>query len=519
MILPRGYSGADHRLLLREDIQRDLNWSVTNQWGSGIQDLYPNSNIVVFPRYPDRVRSSIRSLYEECRHSLLLSCGERGNGTEEFLLRAANNTYTRLAGIQITKSSRSKRRALIRRAGKSPIPSVIHIPIDDTFTPEIAEMLSALAESNISYANLTSVFSDVQGTIGEAQFPESSGNPFFGLHASAASMYGRQNSGYTRGELSAGSRNYRAGSSEAISDNATTRRRLTTMADDPKHSDSGDRISEEIEFAERVLIADMSGLVSLDDHDITARFDAGSLVDILYRGNPAMCPQRALSYYIVGSRRNEFLMRGTFSFDGVGVHGLRATQGIGGEGVAREGRVVTDYFFMENCSSLIVSMVVVYPEFMPGVVVESWAPFELPVFTYGRSEEVTVEAKLLDGEKYQLDLSEPKRAYTLSGNGFCFKNADYAMFIVYPESESNHMQLLPVKLRRLGRKRVLVASIGGSYSPIDGSQFNGYSSHTVVAIDIQKAEHCRYPIIRSDICGEAGRPWYRYSGYKTSSPL
>ncbi len=266
------------------------------------------------------------------------------------------------------------------------------------------------------------------------------------------------------------------------------------------------------EPAERTLIADMSGTVRLEDEELTAIFSEGTISNLLYRGEPVLEGIAAESYYIEESEQIHFYREGAFSFEGKGLHGLRAAASIRGEGIRIPGSLVYDYFFMENYTCLFVSITCVYPIFHEGREITSLAVLDIPLYAAKRGDSFHIEGRYMNGERYQVSLPGTKCSYLLPGSTFSIGCSHNTLTLSYPESENNYTRILPVSVTRRGRGALLRISPEGFTGKTAGSAISGFSYHSLFALQVQAGGKVKHTPFRSDIYREIGKPWVKFTG-------
>ncbi len=522
LLLPRGYAATPHSLLYPEDVEKDLSWAKRNPWGSGIADVYPQADFILFPYSPDWLRENIQSAYESETNPILLTYYDES--VRDFHYYLKTNSLMRLDGLHVKGATTGLRQQLLRKYRTSPYPVLVILETlagrSSGDIRHIFENLAACMHRRFQYRNLAELVADggvppLEDPYAFAKGRLSSGTVIPStVPTTPADVCSRARCGYTRVEISASTRNIRDGGGDPLSGDAGTRDRLLSLApacngergDEPR---AEPRRQRNIDFTlkDRRLIADMSGLVTLEDHELSAEFDDGRLTNVLLGGASILCKGSAGSYYAVeGNHRQDATRGGSFSFEGDRIHGLRSTQAIRGMGITKDGSIVTDYFFMEGYRSLFISIGCIFPVFAPHITIDSWACFELPVFTIPAGRSIRAESRLLNGEKYSIDLSRTDVDYVLPGNSFCLKNESHSVFFVMPETERNPLQLLPIRVVRAARKYTVLISPGGSYHPAMGLDFSGYAMRIVIALDVQSKSAERYPVIRSDVYEETGLP-------------
>jgi hypothetical protein len=516
LLLPLGYSATPHSLLFPEDVQIDLDWARKNPWGSGISDIYPQASVILFPNSPDWLRGNVQSTYESETNALLLRFYDETARRSYYYLKT--NTLLQLDGIHLNGSSKGLRQHLLRGSRASPRPALLIVEPLARLSPgnvgHAFEDIAASIHPRLDYCNMKE-FTQGDGT----SYRADPGMPTPGRYSSGmavapttsttpADVCSREISGYTRSQISASIRNIRSGHNHTLSTDAQTRDRLVSLASvHGTQKRGGPYQRPDVAPKDRTLIADMSGLVTLEGQELSAEFDDGRLTNVRLRGKPILCGGAARSSFTIeGSEPQHATSAGAFSFEGDRIHGLRSSQMIDGEGTAVAGSIIVDYFFMEGYRSLLISISCVFPVLEPDIILDSWSCFEMPIFSFPRGSSIRTESRLLNGEKYNVELSRSEVDYVLPGNSFCLRNDSHSVFVVLPETERNPLQLLPVRVAREGRRYTVLINPGGSYQSAVGSDLSGYAMRMVIALDIQDKSAERYPVIRSDIYGETGLP-------------
>ncbi|MBN1685647.1 MAG: hypothetical protein JW852_03285, partial [Spirochaetales bacterium] len=483
MLLPRGYSAAPHTHLLRNDILRDLQWAIHNPWHPGAREMYADKLPVIFPANPDWSRENTREIYTTWADRLLLELVDAATGGACYVLRYPKETPRLLAVHRVPDCISDRRNSVkkaVQRLKRSAFPLALHITAAETDPPgRVSEQLDGL---------LSLLPAAAFGSIDELPAQSSREEPKWRtvpVPCTPADLKRLQENGYGRTEISASSRSLQTRKRSSVPARAITRQRLRALAPGESDKAERDRDAGDIGIIERTLIADMSGEISLCDGDVCARFEEGRLSSV-FRGEQAViCEKPVSSYYMIENLRCEFTNHGAFSFESEHVHGLRTSQTIRGSGIVQEGRVVRDYFFIEDEPGLFISTVYVFPVFEQGVLVQKWAPFELPLFGYHPDEEIAVESKAPDGERSVVELTDSAGCFCVAGNAFRLKKGNHVVDITYPEDDSGVFRQLPVRIEKNGRKAHVSITPEGCYAPVPGKRFSGFAVHSVFTIDVQ----------------------------------
>ncbi|MBT3271965.1 MAG: hypothetical protein HN368_02330 [Spirochaetales bacterium] len=502
-LLPRGYACAPHSLLSTEDARSDLEWAISNPWNSGIHDIFPHAEPIITPENPDWLRDSVAALYKDRKADLLLSFQDETARQVFHLLYTKSGLiipYTSFFAGDHGPDLRKKIAKSYRRFGYAV--AIFAEPKGAEAVKELLDNIESCIYHGVNFGTLHENEAD------SFSMDRQGGTPL--LDQSPEYLFHRSDGGYRRIDISAGTRQPHTGRAKS-SRQIKTRRRLSLLKTETTLPPPPDQDSTRHTPVKRTLIADMSGTVRLKNDDLTAVFNEGALTDLIFQGKPTLTGIGSESYYIEGNEQIHFSREGAFSFEGSHVHGLRAAASIRGESITRPGSIVYDYFFLEQYVCLFVSITCMYPVFKAGADIESWAILDFPLFSSRRGDPFSIEAKYMNGERYQITLPGSKGSYVLPGNTFNISGAETTLALSYPESDINFTRLLPLSISRKGRTTVLRISPEGFSQKTDPASLSGYSYHTVFALQVQTDGPAKFQPFRSDIYAEIGKPWVKWN--------
>jgi hypothetical protein len=127
-------------------------------------------------------------------------------------------------------------------------------------------------------------------------------------------------------------------------------------------------------------------------------------------------------------------------------------------------RIVLDYAFADERSSLTVDMTVHYPVLPSGLITES-SPLEVCLCSFGEDETLKVEVQAPKREPYACPVTPASRTFVLAGKTFTLPggNGEVQLRAAARQVTRNEQIEFRVERRRAGF--LLWCNLGGSYLP------------------------------------------------------
>lgn len=484
-IVPSGFSGAAHPLLLPEELKQELLWCYRNPWFPALENLFQLHPDSVLPFYPDLFGEAVKGVYS--RHGFRLigipiplyrvfsfSGGNRRKGPKLF----SSSAY-RIPGSKIRLS-----------------PIAVVRPEDTT-----AEIVPALLASSRKMDSLGLLFDMEPGKRGdESQQPAAA----LGI----INMISRQRRieflpwpeqvqknadtpvdpaellKYSAPLFSTNDRSIRAGAEEVRKkkrkSNLQVRRLLTSLAEatGALSENTADTDGASLEITN----ISMAGSVTLiGDGSQQATFNQGKLTNLINHGREILGGMPAQSFFATGVKRDVLKTESAFSFEREGQTGLRS---ILSARIARDQqdiRVVLDTYFGEEHGCLRLDLTVHYP-FLADRLIRESAPLELCLCSFTEDDNLLIEAELPERGCYNQAVA-PKQSITrLYGKIFRIqKGAEIVELEAAPEHKYHTEPLEFRAAKQRGAYRLLV-NLGGSYLPLPGRCFSARAQNLAYAI-------------------------------------
>jgi hypothetical protein len=235
---------------------------------------------------------------------------------------------------------------------------------------------------------------------------------------------------------------------------------LEALGGSPARARAAIRPRESRRPAEPILIAAMSGLVSLQGDSLSATFADGRLSGLQRAQAWTLGAGPADSYLIAGDRFLPLESESAFSFEQGQDSGLRSVLKAGLDGGQVE--LVIQACFREGREDLELDFRLRFPELSPGLEIQGVVPLELPVFALASGEQATVSAELLGGGSHTAVLEAEERETLFTGSRLSLSKSRGGPALVLSSAAPTGVLVLGVRVIRLRRGLHLLASPFGA---------------------------------------------------------
>ncbi len=456
-LVPMGYCGALHPLLVREELEREIAWMHESPWRDDGRDLLLPPPTVIMPWGSDLHRESTAEFLREA--GLVWSTGavDAGKGQN---LRFEGAAGTFLVPVVMTNAGARDVYRRVKAAAQHARPLMVLAEICD---PDEDAGLESAVEALVRTAK--------RGTA--LEWPRLSDCLTEGGAAGKADQALPVDPSHRASWIEA----WRLRRAEATGEDrirsilarfAPEQRRSCAPLPQPSH-----------EKRERILIASMLGTAELVEDHASASFTDGRLTAIAGPAGEYPLPLPVRSYVTVESGRRvsdyPFQTDSAFSFEAEGIRGLQESLSVGAPGEESPSTISLEYFHVDGFSCLLVNVSIRHVGDTADARVLTYAPIEIPLFSLARRDHVVATSLYPDGSSAGLGLDAHERTAELAGTGFFFSPAisrlpqtvDRAeppyLMIAFPDSGESCTDILPVRVARNGRGWVLYANPRGSY--------------------------------------------------------
>ena len=241
----------------------------------------------------------------------------------------------------------------------------------------------------------------------------------------------------------------------------------------------------------RALVANMQGFTDFQEGGLKVRFQNGKLIgieDSLRREKICRGSESALVW---NGRKHPFVTNSAFSFEGDFSWGLRQSLVLDHEDLAVPGRLIIDFFFVEESREFLVAASVRWRRWKQPVTIEKWSVLELELLGPPRSEALVTRSIWPDGRSHDLLHGRRPRRGELCGTDFTLSHGKTTLIVGFPQNQAPRPHYLPWRLsRNWGRNRLFINPEGG-YRPRPSTEFEGIEEH--FTFYLTRAEGAKLP--------------------------
>jgi len=457
-IVPSGFTGSPHPLMLPEELERELLWCYNNPWFPGLKKLFDMDPDFILPAYPDLLAEAAASVYSRQGFrvigvpiSLFRLKPRAGGGRRTYLEPLAGPAY-RITG------SRSK--ILLQ-------PVVVVRSLD-----EMSEAIS-LGITN----NLFLMFDPGAGTLAplielltrhrkvdflsfdekKRKPPATAADPAYLLNVM------EPHGGPDEQAVWAQIENFRKKKRKTNKQSCIILESLAGA--NPHNGLEGNKaaveaVGEELE----VTNAGMAGSVALIGAAVQATFVEGRFSNLVKRGAAVLAGKPSQSFLTVEGKRVDLRTESAFSFERDGQAGLRSTLSarIGGE--SQLIRVVLDHYFEGDEPTLRLDIGVHYA-LSPNTLLYESAPLEICLYSFTQADSLRIEVELASGMCFSKTVPRQEMLWRLYGKKFRIVKQDAAVQLTAAPAYKTRTGQIEFQVRKRRGGYLLFANLGGSYLP------------------------------------------------------
>jgi hypothetical protein len=477
-IVPAGFTGAPHPLLLADELERELRWCYRNPWFPAVGNLFGAHPEVIIPVYPE--------LYAEGSTGVYGSHGFRVIGVPIPLHRlftaAGKNKWTDLKPLTRADYSLPGGNAAVNLRPVAAVKPEEVTPetIEGLLTacgraPCLALMLDLAGGNRENAADAAAVLQRLllllsrhrNRKIQPRSFPAENVEaippevdpgellkflPGAGGDSTGADWDRIETLRRKKRKTNQQMRELLDATAAAVSPHTTGRR-----------ARAGRRESIEI------TNISMAGSVTLVGVDRQATFHRGLLSNLIVRGEKAFPGEAARSVFTLDGRREYLQTESAVSFDRKGESGLRSTLSTRADRQGRSVQVTLDYYFCDEHDYLTVDQTISYPPFRRGVVTEVM-PLELCLCSFTEGEPPTLTVEDPEGDPRCEPVTAHPGIVLLWGKVFRVRHGNRSVELLAEPAQPTRRGQIEFRVeKKRGAARggvyLLWANLGGSYLP------------------------------------------------------
>ncbi|TVQ36970.1 MAG: hypothetical protein EA384_13335 [Spirochaetaceae bacterium] len=466
-----GYSGAPHGALLEEELKRELNWTLRNNWGSGIRSRLGVDAPGFFHASADLARLSTLKRYGDKFPFVIAGFdASAASPLSELILydnsrryRLAAADWNRLIGPHADRPGSPARtirrltRAFLRSARSAPAAALlvqVGTPVDQWSLPLLRQLLRVLANRarlelvplDARLAGLCAIDHRAAPVIELVNNAPVSPALMRAVRLASDRRGGRQTADQTRTilQLLSGCPAKGDQDSGGVGSGAS-----------PAPADEG-----------REYIASMIGSATLSDKNIAVWFEEGALRRVESDEQSLLANRPALGWVEFAHRRQPMIVESAFSFESRQAHGLTTYALLTDQDLELPGNLQMDVLLVENFNWLVLDIRFATPVASQGVVVRRLSPLEIPLCDCSMGQWVEIESLYPDGSHGSAYV-EPGRKVTTAtiwGSVFRIRWQDRVLSVGYPSLAGQSVAPLTVELAPSGKRRCRIGlHVAGCY--------------------------------------------------------
>lgn len=450
-VIPAGYAGTPHPLLLQKEIARELEWSLKNPWGSGTADVFRLSPDILMPVQADFRRGAAVDLYRRAGFRLI-GLEFRGR-PEEYFFRGPSvaddlDTFFCLALPQTLDGIKTPRArmALPRHPSHLFVCALVNDPHAVT---RIASLIKDLGKGNSLVFTTPDAVDLPAGEYEKAShvhFPPSESFPVLPrLRHKLVKAAGSRTAGAAKSEAV---RNVL----RALADGKNEEKDIPPTAGKPK---SGKGIT---------YTANMPGEILLPGPSFDTRFAGGKLCELRENRRSLLPSTDIESSITLAGTRHSFTFDRIFSFDEETARGLEASLYLS-QSRERAYFGTLRYYTAGELPWLIITGSLVIHSTDTNTGMTGITPLGIPLVEFDPKEKSVIEALYYDGSLAQYELPAKEEAIVVSGTMFsCRLSAGKTLVFGYVPHQASRIDPLEVRITK--QKNRFIASI----NPFGSSQ-------------------------------------------------
>lgn len=489
VLIPMGYSGAYHGLLTDEELRKEIQWTSTNPWGKGFEDITDTPLPLMMPAQMDFLRPASRSYYNSLPFTWFVApemYSREGKGKryfEKLEFLDHGNLYS--FPLLCLNSSLDETGKLIRRFSKKEVsPLAVLLDFTNGNTREdLLFLYNAVVKLQqkieIKFVKISKWLSpDGKQALANTHhhpitLPRVPGTmlPMVSLPHDPADRTDRTEAGKKRFFIRTNDIGGEAGPYINVIN------RVSSVYKRAEAVESRPRTQSNETPVERSLIADMPGRVILKEHAFEVEFYNGRLTNIIGTSGPFLAGLQSQSFITIENNRYEFENTGVYSFESEEIRGLREIMSLECPPCVNNGHLVIDHMFIGEHPSLFVSVDIRYPDFPGHLRVNSYAPLEIPLYRFTPEDELSAVGVYPDDTRYSIDIPCAENIYNLPGNEHQFIKNTTAFSMIVPPVEEQQIGTVSVSVKMTKQGGILSVNPRGSYVATNTQYISGYSEH------------------------------------------
>ena len=465
LVFLQGFTGGDHALLELDELKKEISWGFANPWETGLNNIFERNPAALVPETQDHFRKSVQNFYSQSPY-MWLEIKDTGKKIGIVTARGSKSSGS-FPAVFLERVQQKKMKKLFRElyTGNRGTCFVILNANDRNHV----EKMQAFWEAGKKYSSKGREIRSIQ--FSSDLVAENPVIPYIKeqkiIPHTPFSRFCRREGTFARFTYKNNPQDFLM--KKILFAHKQEKELSGNECFDPK--------SAPFIVSERSLFANMPGTVSIAERNYEIHFENGRLCSILVSGNAILKGTPVNSFITTEKKVLSIRQSNTFSFEDDRCRGLREVAVFNDEFQKENGQIITDYFFTEDSSSLFISLYIRYPVFPNTGSIKSFAPIEIPIFTFKKHEIIRVQGFYPGGESYTQEISSEQVVRELPGLSFIFSSGKKHLFLSFPCVKEIPIHLLPMKVVKEKDNFSLYCNPMGSYRTCRSSHISGWGEH------------------------------------------
>lgn len=538
-IIPKGYTGAYHSLLMKDELEDEIQWSFSNPWVRNRLEEFNVASHLLMPSDVDFFRPDFKPFYHQSAYDWII--------TPAFPSHASFLCPITILSHQKTKVVPAYNLIPFRSPSEKPPFKIIkkqmlsNIIICECTDGDIVNTLHYLSETvqklikkgtavtfhrHVSIEHIqqlppkqsihhvkTSGAGELFQSLPFIDFPLPAVPSFPSQRLSRHSSFKNRFQKLSPEPLPGDQVNTGDGPEIHANNSAATDKErinkeillLSSGLKEPSEESGGETPQQ------RNFLANMTGTTQINESNYIVELNGGRFQNIIIE-NKRILNDEPVNSFFQFEERDYFEQLTAFSFeDSSEERGLREILQWSGSEAKKDGKIVNDYIFLGDYPYLFISLYVAYPVFHEQVTLSSFALFELPLFNFHKGEAVKVQGVYPDGKSYTYFLAPEEQRLDLPGIHFFFTCKEASFMLVFPQHGEIPIEILPIKISREKKHYTLSINPKGSYRSLQAEQISGIEEHFHMMIAAGAKERINPGKVPESVLSRLKPPWIRGS--------
>ncbi len=460
-IIPMGYCGAAHPLLTAHELEKELEWSVSNSWKTGIVEQFKVRPHILIPVVPDLLRADLVKVYKKTDFTLIgLPARDAAQKNRAFGPWLYNEPVEIFFYRELPPAGKPANDPLdFGHPKQTPYLFILLDLGQNSIHQRFEEFIRVVSKRfHIRYGSLKRdkpARQKKHDLIHLTPHTAMTCNPLCRVYLKSATAL--------RGKDKRTDTDVRNILKLVSFNNWELNPKKIKLLDSTQHKSF---------LHPRIISAHMPGDVTLPGTNFNAVFSEGKLHSLLKSGKNYLTgispgtlveTERKAYYYTTG---------GVFSFEDENSRGLLEKLLCSLPAPSGESTIIREYYFVDDFPYLIINMEITYPELPQSAGITRLAPFELPLARFDKDQEPVLHCLYSDGMRVAITPPDRSTAYTIGSSIYYLPVHDSYLVFGFVPHRNPLIQSIQLRTEQQNHDYYLLANLLGTSNPRETMLFD-----------------------------------------------